>query len=245
MSVTVNTVRAGVFLDSVVLMQISRELTAIQGVEDAALMMATPANWDILSDAGLVEEGIMAGPGDLLVAVRAQDRAIADSTLQRAAELMERPAQRNDTPQELRPLTLRSACRQLPDANLALISVPGDFAGAEARKALRAGLNVMIFSDNVPLAEEISLKREAHDLGLVVMGPDCGTAIIDGVPLAFANVVPRGDIAIVGASGTGIQEVSCLIARAGEGISHAIGVGSRDLTEAVDDISTLTVLDWL
>ena len=123
--------------------------------------------------------------------------------------------------------------------------MPGDFAGAEARKALRAGLNVMIFSDNVALAEEISLKREARDLGLVVMGPDCGTAIIDGVPLAFANVVPRGDIAIVGASGTGMQEVSCLIAHAGEGISHAIGVGGRDLTEAVGAISTLTVLDWL
>jgi len=245
MSVTVNTVRAGVFLDSVVLMQISRKLTAIQGVEDAALMMATPANRDILSDAGLLEEGTMAGPGDLLVAVRAQDRAIADSTLQRAAELMERPAERNDGAQELHPLTLRSACRQLPTANLALISVPGDYAGAEARKALRAGLNVMIFSDNVPLAEEISLKREARDLGLVVMGPDCGTAIIDGVPLAFANVVPRGDIAIVGASGTGIQEVSCLIARAGKGISHAIGVGGRDLTEAVGAISTLTALDWL
>ena len=111
MSVTVNIVRAGVFLDSVVLMQISRELTAIQGVEDAALMMATPANWDILSDAGLLEEDTMAGPGDLLVAVRAQDRAIADSTLKRAAELMERPAQQNNTPRGLRPLTLRSACR--------------------------------------------------------------------------------------------------------------------------------------
>ncbi len=107
MSVTVNTVRAGVFLDSVVLMQISRELTAIQGVEDAALMMATPANWDILSDAGLLEEDTRAGPGDLLVAVRAQDRAIADSTLRRAAELMERPAQQNSTPRELRPLTFR------------------------------------------------------------------------------------------------------------------------------------------
>ena len=245
MSVTVNTVRAGVYLDSVMLMQISRELTAIQGVEDAALMMATPANLDILSDAGLLEKDTMASPGDLLLAVRAQERAIVDSILQRAAELMERPAEQNNAPQELRPVTLRSACRQLPDANLALISVPGDFAGAEARKALRAGLNVMIFSDNVALAEEISLKREARDLGLVVMGPDCGTAIINGVPLAFANVVPRGDIAIVGASGTGIQEVSCLIARAGKGISHAIGVGGRDLTEAVGAVSTLTVLDWL
>ena len=133
----------------------------------------------------------------------------------------------------------------MPDANLALVSVPGDFAAAEARKALRRGLNVMIFSDNVPLEQEIALKREARDLGLIVMGPDCGTAIIAGVPLAFANAVPRGDIGIIGASGTGIQEVSCLIANAGRGISHALGTGGRDLSAEVGGIATLTAIDLL
>ena len=112
-----------------------------------------------------------------------------------------------------------------PAATLALISVPGDYAAGEARKALRAGLDVMIFSDNVPLEEEVALKREAKALGRLVMGPDCGTAIIDGTPLAFANRVPRGDIGVIGASGTGIQEVTSLIAQGGKGISQAIGVG--------------------
>ena len=107
--------------------------------------------------------------------------------------------------------------------------MPGDFATAEARKALRRGLHVMLFSDNVPLAQERALKEEARELGLLVMGPDCGTAILDGVPLAFANVVPRGDIAIVGASGTGTQEIACLVAQGGGGLSQAIGVGGRDL----------------
>ena len=133
----------------------------------------------------------------------------------------------------------------MPSANLALISVPGHFAPAEARKALALGLNVMIFSDNVPIEEETALKREGRERGLLVMGPDCGTAIIGGVPLAFANVVPRGDIGIIGASGTGIQEVSCLIARAGRGISHAIGTGGRDLKAEVGAITTLMAIDAL
>ncbi|MFP6758952.1 MAG: hypothetical protein VCC99_12145, partial [Alphaproteobacteria bacterium] len=120
-----------------------------------------------------------------------------------------------------------------------------DVAAAEARKALRRGLDVMVFSNNVALADEVALKREARSLGRLVMGPDCGTVILDGTPLAFANVVPRGDVAIIGASGTGTQEVSCLIARSGGGIAQAIGVGGRDLGDAVGGISTLTALDIL
>jgi FdrA protein len=135
--------------------------------------------------------------------------------------------------------------RDMPDANLALISVPGDFAVAEARKALDLGLHAMVFSDNVPIAEEAALKREARARGLMVMGPDCGTAIIAGTPIAFANVVPRGDIGIIGASGTGIQEVSCLIARAGGGISHALGTGGRDLKPEVGAVTTLMAIDAL
>ena len=141
--------------------------------------------------------------------------------------------------------TIRAAVQRLPAANLALISVPGDFAVAEARKAMELGLHVMIFSDNVPIEDEAALKREARERRLFVMGPDCGTAIIGGVPLGFANVVPRGDIGIIGASGTGIQEVSCLIARAGRGISHAIGTGGRDLKAEVGAITTLMAIDAL
>ncbi len=141
--------------------------------------------------------------------------------------------------------TIRAAVQRLPAANLALISVPGDFAIAEARKAMEFGLHVMIFSDNVPIEDEAALKREARERRLFVMGPDCGTAIIGGVPLGFANVVPRGDIGIIGASGTGIQEVSCLIARAGRGISHAIGTGGRDLKAEVGAITTLMAIDAL
>src|SRR5262249_3631523 len=126
-----------------------------------------------------------------------------------------------------------------PRANLVLVSTPGEYAAAEAEKALRLGLHVMLFSDNVALADEIALKRLARERGLLVMGPDCGTAIINGVPLAFANVVRRGDIGCVAASGTGLQQVTCLIDRLGAGISQAIGTGGRDLSAEVGGISML------
>ena len=222
-------------------------MAALPGVEEAGLFIGTPANKEILRDAGILgPEGEGAAPGDLILALRARDDAAgaggaggsaSASSISRAARARRR---RSGT-------RARSAppCKQMPDANLALISVPGHFAAAEARKALGLGLHVMIFSDNVPIEEEAALKREARERGLMVMGPDCGTAIIAGTPLAFANAVPRGDIGIIGASGTGIQEVSCLIARAGGGISHAIGTGGRDLKPEVGAITTLMAIDAL
>jgi succinyl-CoA synthetase alpha subunit len=141
--------------------------------------------------------------------------------------------------------TLAAALRAAPDANLALISVPGAWAGAEAERALRAGLHVMLFSDNVPVETEVALKRLALARGLLVMGPDCGTAIVDGVPLGFANAVPRGRIGLAAASGTGLQEVLCTIARGGEGVSQAIGVGGRDLSDDVGGLMMLRALELL
>ena len=243
---TINQVRKGFYIDSVALMRLSHTLRDIEGVQDAALMMGTPANKQLLSDAGLLTEmGDAASGGDLIVAICADDDATANNAIDIAAQQLEQPAARSEATSTWQPRTLRSAHQALPGANLALISVPGDFAVAEARKAIRSGLHAMIFSDNVSLEEEAELKAEARDLGRLVMGPDCGTAIVNGVPLAFANQVPRGEIGIVGASGTGIQEVSCLIAHQGGGISHAIGVGGRDLNARVGGVTTLMAIDAL
>jgi succinyl-CoA synthetase alpha subunit len=143
------------------------------------------------------------------------------------------------------PRSLAMAAARRPEANLALVSVPGPFAAAEALKALRLGLNVMVFSDNVDVADEVMLKAEARERGLLVMGPDCGTAIVDGVPLGFANAVRRGDIGAIGASGTGLQQVTCLIDRAGKGVSQAIGAGGRDLSTEVGGATTLRAIGLL
>jgi FdrA protein len=245
-AVVVNEVRKGFYLDSVALMRLSRSIAGSSGIEDAALMMGTPANKQILEEADLLAEAGRAAKGnDLIVAVRAEADADATAALEDALRLLEAPRAGTGNEQRWRPRTLGGALSALPEANLALVSVPGPFAATEARKALGRGLHVMIFSDNVELADERALKEEARARGLLVMGPDCGTAILGGVPLAFSNRVPRGDIGIIGASGTGMQEVSSLIARSGGGISQAIGVGGRDLSKEIGAISTLMALEAL
>ena len=227
-------------------MRLSRDLEQMAGVTSAAAMMGTPQNRVLLAEAGLLSrEGEAASAADLIVAVAADCVESADAAheaVQRA--LLARPPSAGSA-DAASPRTLEAALRVLPGANLALISVPGLYAGTEAARALRAGLNVMLFSDNVPVETEIELKRTALELGLLMMGPDCGTAILDGVPLGFANAVPRGRIGLVGASGTGLQEVASVIARNGEGVSQAIGVGGRDLSDAVGAPMTLHGLELL
>ena len=238
----VNRVQRGRYLDSVALMRIARRLTELPGVEVAALMIGTPSNKALLADARLLSaDGEAAEPNDLLIAVRAADPSVP---LALAERLLTEPAPA--APETLRRTrTLEAALAAEPTANLALISVPGEYAAAEARRALERGLHAMVFSDNVPIEEEVALKRFAAERGLLVMGPDCGTALIGGAPLAFANAVPRGDIGIVSASGTGLQEVSCLVARLGGGVSHGIGVGGRDLDERVGARGMLAAIEAL
>ena len=244
-SVVANRVRRGFYLDSVALMRLSVSLSEGEGVESASLMIGTPSNLAILDEAGLLTaEGRGAGPHDLVLAVRATGRDALEAALEAAAEALERAAE-PDERADFRFPGLRSAFEALPGANLAIVSVPGPFAAREARRALRCGLNVLLFSDHVSVEEEVALKEEAGRRGLLVMGPDCGTAIIGGVPLAFANRVRRGDIGVVAASGTGLQEFSVLVHRGGGGISHGIGVGGRDLSDAVGAASTLAALDLL
>lgn len=240
-------IRRQYYLDSVALMRLSQQLASEPDVSDAALMMATPANIEIMQNAGLLGADVDASPSDLVMAVAATNADAADSALAVAEQLLDAPssARAGQAAGEEQPRSIRQAVAMRPDAGFALISVPGEFAAAEAGKAIRHGLNVMIFSDNVSVEEEVALKQEAQELGCLVMGPDCGTAIIAGVPMAFANRVRQGSVGVVGASGTGIQEVTCLLDRAGIGISHAIGVGGRDLSEQVGGLSTLQALDLL
>src|SRR5204863_828664 len=223
-------------------MRLTRDLEAVPGVRRAAAMMGTEPNRALLSQAGLLAaDGEHAGPADLVIAVVADDASAAEAARD-AAEAALTATRAASARATAPPRTLRSGLAALPEATLALVSVPGLYAGAEARRALAAGLHVMLFSDNVPLETEVALKRDAAARGLFVMGPDCGTAILHGVPLGFANVVPRGRVGLVASSGTGLQEVTCLLAAEGEGVSHAIGVGARDLSEAVGGAMTLAAL---
>jgi FdrA protein len=228
------------YRDSVALMQLSARVSALPGVRQASAVMASPSNLALLREAGLLEGDVAAGPNDLLVALDGQDEPSLAAALEQVEQALNtQPASSGGGPRREPPRSLEMGLEEMPAANLALISTPGDYATAEAFKALRLGLNVMLFSDNVPIEDEAALKRYAAKHELMVMGPDCGTAIIGGIPLGFANAVRRGSIGLVGASGTGLQLVTCLINRLGGGITQAIGTGGHDLSRDVGGITML------
>jgi FdrA protein len=251
--ITLARVKRGMYFDSITLMQVARALHELEGVDEAALLMATPANLQLLARAGLTPfTGVDGEPydSDALIVVRARDEAHAQAALDLAETRLLRTIHET-TPTSEGPghsrqaRSLEEAARAHPQANIAVISVPGMYAALEAGQALRAGLHVFLFSDNVSLEDEVALKRLGAECNLLVMGPDCGTARLNGVGLGFVNVVPDGPVGLVGASGTGMQQVMCLLAQAGHGISQAIGCGGRDLSAEVGGLTTLQGLRML
>ena len=238
-------VRRGTYHDSVTLLQVSRDVTALDGVAEAVVAMGTELNLGIIGDLGFDRNDVGdAGPNDLIVAVRATDDdavAAAVAAIEGALTDAGGSSGAGGDFTAPPPRTIGAAARSA-DADLALISVPGEHAFVEAMDALRAGLHVMLFSDNVPIDLEVVLKAEGRRRGLLVMGPDCGTAIVSGVGLGFANVVRPGPVGIVAASGTGAQQLCCLLDQADIGVRHVLGVGGRDLSARVGAASTLQAL---
>jgi len=237
------------YRDSVTLMQISASISQRPGVRSALVAMATDLNLSLAAGMGFSLEADLT-PSDLIVAIDAEDEAtLAAARAAAEAALAERARATGATGQAsdgvITPRTVASAASRLDDATLALISTPGRLAYLDAMDALTSGLSVMIFSDNVPVEQEVALKAEATRRGLLVMGPDCGTAVVSGVGLGFANVVRPGPVGLVAASGTGAQHVMALLDAAGVGISHCLGVGGRDLSAQVRGASTVAALDAL
>ncbi len=235
-------VRKNAYFDSVFLMRVAKRISEQPGVLETAALMGTEKNKDLMATIGVQRPEIAsATPNDLMVAVKAADDGILDAVLARLDEWL------HQAPSASRAVirSLNDAVAQRPDANLAVISVPGQYAADEAARAMDHGLHVFLFSSNVSVEQELALKRRAAERSLLMMGPDCGTAIIGGVGLGFANAVRRGPIGVIGASGTGLQEFTVQVHRAGSGISHAIGTGGRDLTDAVGGLTALAAFDAL
>jgi len=234
------TVRRNSYFDSIDLMRVAEQARQLAGVTEVAVVMGTPSGRSMLTEAGMwPAEAPEAGPSDLLISVRASTDTVAHRALACVEELLSAARDTELTRADVVPRTTASAARRSTSTNVALIAVPGAYAAIDAHQALSAGLHVFLFSDGVSIDDEVALKRRARARGLLVMGPECGTSIINGVGLGFANRVRRGPIGVVGASGTGIQEVTSLIHRLGGGVSHAIGTGGRDLHAAVGGLTTL------
>lgn len=245
MAVVKGRIKTNTYRDSIALMRTSMELRKLSGISKAEIILGTEVNKQILIRSGLMTEEIeQAGNNDLIIAVEGNTVQNADAALDKAEEMLTKGFKEvRDT--EFVANSLAEAIQATPDATVALISIPGLFVKREAFRALKRGLHTLIFSSNVSLEDELELKEYAREHGLLVMGPDCGTAIISGKGLAFANEIRAGSIGIVGASGTGIQEVSCLIHQLGEGITHAIGTGSNDVSSAIGGITMLAGIKLL
>jgi succinyl-CoA synthetase alpha subunit len=239
-------VRKNSYYDSVTLMAISKDIVALDGVEDAVVSMGTDNNKALLANAGMMSpDAENAGPNDLVIAFKVVDETAAETVSRAVEDALRAKGGEGKTASEVPPASIASAVKRVPEANLAIVSLPGQYAAREAMRALKQGLHVMLFSDNVSVDEEVKLKEFAHEAGLLMMGPDCGTAIINGSGLCFANSVRAGSVGVIGASGTGTQEVTVLVDRFGAGVSQAIGTGGRDLSEAVGGRMMLDALDAL
>ena len=237
-------VKKSTYRDSISLMKISNSVAKLPGVAQAAVVMATELNRRVLSEAGFADATIGSASGsDMVVAIEAKDAASLDAAFAETERLLspgEKPAG-----EKALPTSLEEALEQVPDANLAVISVPGQYAKREAMQALARGLNVFLFSSNVSREEEVELKKVAKEKRLLLMGPDCGTSIINRKVLGFGNTIREGTIGLVSASGTGLQEVTTLIHKAGLGISQAIGTGGGDLSEQVGGITMIQGFELL
>lgn len=238
-------VKQNAYFDSVSLMLISSRLGSVVDVEDAAAMMGTYHNKELLLQSGLITaDQVQSVTGnDLVIGIKASTQQAIDQALLVLEEQFQNKNASNS--KTMRVKTLDAALKIAPSSNLSVISLPGRFAAAEAMKALKKGLHVLLFSDNVSVEQELELKQYAVSQGLLMMGPDCGTAIINGVALGFANVVRDGSIGLAAASGTGLQEVTTLIDRLGAGISQAIGTGGRDLKAQIGGLMMMQALDAL
>ncbi|MEW5825557.1 MAG: acyl-CoA synthetase FdrA [Candidatus Bipolaricaulota bacterium] len=235
-------IRVNRYFDSVFLMAVARRLSEQPGVSAAVAVMGTPANKRTLAEMGFSERELArASSSDLIVALDGDEEAVR-ALLESLESWLVRPKMNLSGGTAI---SVDDALSRQPESNLAVVSVPGEYAAAETSHALDRGLSVFLFSDHVSIDDEIALKEKARSAGLIVMGPDCGTALIAGIGVGFANVVRRGPIGVVASSGTGLQEFACLVDRLGSGVSHGLGTGSRDLSDEVGGIATLTAIDAL
>jgi len=236
-------IRKKQYYDSVFLMGENQKLGNSDGIIQTAVLMASEKNKSILLDLGITYSKIEdAGPNDLIIAIIGESEQAVSDALGKVDSILQGLEAKKT---EARFHTIQEGLGQLPDANLAVFSIPGEYVPHEARKALEAGLNLFIFSSNVSLDDELQLKQKAEEKGLIVMGPDCGTSLIGGIGIGFANVVRQGEIGVIGASGTGLQEFTSQIHNAGYGISHAIGTGSNDVKDMIGGITTFSALEVL
>ena len=242
-----NVIKSNTYFDSVTLMLFSSKLNSVNGIEQAAVMMGTNHNKELMINSGVLTKDAAdkASSNDLIIGIKASNQKVIDEAIKILNEQFENKNKSQASTGDIKVKTVEAAVKNIPGLNFAVVSLPGRFAKAEAMNCLKNNMHVLLFSDNVSIEEEIELKEYAVKNDLLLMGPDCGTAIVNGVALGFANVVRRGNIGLAAASGTGLQEVTVIIDKLGGGVSQALGTGGRDLKAAIGGKMMLSVLNAL
>ncbi|PKM90381.1 MAG: FdrA family protein [Firmicutes bacterium HGW-Firmicutes-10] len=242
-----NIIKHNAYFDSVTLMLFSSKLGGISGVQEAAVMMGTDHNIELMKSSGILTEELASkvSANDLVIGIKAVSQEVIDLAIKTLDEQFENKNKSSDDSSKIKVKTIDAAVKKMDGLNFAIVSLPGRFAAAETMKCLKNGMHVLLFSDNITIDEENELKDYAVENNLLMMGPDCGTAIINGVALGFANVVRKGNIGLVAASGTGLQELTVIIDKLGGGISQALGTGGRDLKKDIGGKMMLLALDAL
>lgn len=237
-------IKKNTYFDSVTLMGITKRLASLEGIMNLSVSMGSDLNKALLLDSGMsTPEAEAATPNDLIISFSLEDEENAVNVFESIEKGLVKRSNSNSN--KTKPVGIKSALNISPDANMVVISLPGEYAVSEAKRALQNDLHVMMFSDNISIEDELKLKSFAHDKGLLMMGPDCGTAIINQKALCFANAVNQGHIGVIGASGTGTQELTVLLDQYGYGISQVIGTGGRDLSKSINAIMMCDALQAL
>jgi len=230
------------YYDSVFLMRIAASLGEMPGIIQVSAGMGTPLNKDTMKELGVLDtSGEAASINDMVVGISADTIEVAEAAYASFLEMLKEKKKKTSNAHK----TVEQAANANPDLNLAVVSVAGEYAAKEGMEALKKGMHVFMFSDNVPIEQEVELKQYAKEHRLLMMGPDCGLTFLDGTAIGLCSKTRRGNIGIIGASGSGIQEVMCIVHRKGYGISQAIGVGGRDLSDEVGGITMLQSIELL
>ena len=233
------------YMDSILILSVSREMMKLPGVHKAVVVMATDMNKTVVDEfGGMTDDVNGACANDLLLSLDCDDASAVAAAEAKVKEIASGKSDGDKQESSVEYRTIKAAKTALPEADICIISLPGEYALDEAKTAIANGMNLFIFSD-MEEDEELEIKQLAHEKGLFVMGPGAGTAVINNISLGLMSKARPGRVGIVAASGSGLQEVAVLVHNYGEGISQAIGTGGHDLSAGVGGIMFLQGIDYL
>lgn len=134
-------IKENTYQDSIVLMLLSNKLSAIDGVNKVSIMMGTPANKDIFKSSGLgTEELEDAKPNDIAIVVDTEDEEKVEEVSKAVDEELKGNSEKEEASNNKEASNWNQALDLANNPNLAMISIPGQYAAMEADNAFKQWL---------------------------------------------------------------------------------------------------------